>query len=294
MAFDCVTQVCLTILELERDYVIWPSNDQLVTEEANFFCTCGELLIGYLPTFPIRKLVLHSLMWLILTHRFEFNSHVHPIYDVQGLCCSAMGHYNLPLTVLIMTWKHWYWHHQHLWELEGCSTLNNSDIGTYITPGCYPQDAQFKLQVFLESLAVSMALRCSCSSQLKMQRFTSTARKTRPWMFSWLSTAGRKLFSTVLVRLGLTMTPVSTVGVNCSSCLPLFHDSTIFLVCYHLHTHSTLIASLSPWYSMSSTGDSDTLNTSLLKPYPDRSDNSGACEDIQQEAVKYSSCCRKR
>ena len=93
-------------------------------------------------------------------------------------------------------------------------------------------------------------------------------------MFSWLSTAGRKLFSTVLVRLGLTMTPVSTVGVNCSSCLPLFHDSTIFLVCYHLHTHSTLIASLSPWYSMSSTGDSDTLNTSLLKPYPDRSDNS--------------------
>ena len=103
MAFDCVTQVCLKILELERDYVILPSNDQLVSEEANFFSTCGELLIGYLPTFPIHKLVLHLLMWLILTHCFGFNSHVHPMYDVQGLCCSAMSHYNLPLAVLIMT-----------------------------------------------------------------------------------------------------------------------------------------------------------------------------------------------
>ena len=42
MAHDCVTKVCATILEMEGEYVVWPSEEQQRQEEAKFFGMYGE------------------------------------------------------------------------------------------------------------------------------------------------------------------------------------------------------------------------------------------------------------
>ena len=42
MAHDCVTQVCATILEMEGEYVVWPSEEQQRQQEAKFFGMYGE------------------------------------------------------------------------------------------------------------------------------------------------------------------------------------------------------------------------------------------------------------
>lgn len=95
MAFDSVTQVCLAILELEEQYVVWPSDEQLQAEEAKFFSICGEQSFCDVPHSPLLSTGFGNDLHFLSTVVGSCPTYIHRMMFKAGAAVLDMMHASL-------------------------------------------------------------------------------------------------------------------------------------------------------------------------------------------------------
>ena len=103
MAFECVTQVCATILELEEQYIVWPSEQEQREEEALF---CSNYGMCYK-----QSLLWGICFWLLFIFELSFMYHLHLIHQIVQLTIHLRHKLHRPMVqvqlLLALSTKWW-------------------------------------------------------------------------------------------------------------------------------------------------------------------------------------------